>query len=191
MVDEFREVDYVGTLSYKVVTEDLAGFKFDAKETMELLKLAFQRGYDVVPVLRSRGEKFLAGGVRYHGNHFRQCWDSVLSSLGFTEAQIRNEDYCHPFYRNAYFARPEHFKTVSKYMSQAIDSVLLNNTVESIFRKEAYYTGAKGKITAKAFRTDHYEFHPFVFERLPVFFFNAIHSNICIGDNSPCANNFI
>lgn len=191
LVDDYRNVDFVGTLSYRVVTENLAGFHFDAKDMLSLLNVTFQRDYDVVPVLRSRGEKYLAGGVRYHGKHFQQCWDAVLSNLGFNETAIRKEDYGHPFYRNAYFAKPDYFKRISKYMSAAIDEVLLNDKVESIFRKEAYYTGDKGKITAKAFNTNHYEYHPFVFERLPVFFFNTLRAKICIGDDSPCSNNFI
>ena len=156
LVDEYRYVDYVGTFSYKVATTELAGFRFDSDAMLQLLHIAFESGYDVVPILRSRGDKYLGGGVRYHGAHFKLCWDSVLSSIGFSEATIRHEDYGHPFYRNAFFSRPRYFKLLSAYMSNAITQVMLNETVESIFREQAFYTGKTGNITEKAFHGNHY-----------------------------------
>jgi hypothetical protein len=76
-------------------------------------------------------------------------------------------------------------------MNLAMDTVLFDSDVANDFNQQAKYSGVIKDTAMKIFNKPYYEYHPFIFERLPVFFFYALEANVCIGDKSPCWNNFV
>jgi ribonuclease HIII len=110
--------------------------------------------------------------------------------MGYDEATIRSHDYEHNFYKNALVMKPMFMIKLIKLMNIAMDISMLDTIVSDKFEQNSNY-GMEAKDSAQEiFKKPYYEYHPFIFERLPIFFLNELKAKICIGNNSPCPHNF-
>lgn len=79
-----------------------------------------------------------------------------------------------------------------EFSNAAMESVLFNNTVSDSFHSIASNDNSiNQKLAMKVFGQVYYEYHPYIFERLPPFFFSIMNSKICQGDiGHLCEPNF-
>jgi hypothetical protein len=54
-----------------------------------------------------------------------------------------------------------------------------NETVKALFEHDAGYKHYNSSAVEQIFHTTHYEMHPFIFERLPSFYFRANSLQVC------------
>jgi len=164
LVEEWKTFDYVGLATYRSVKE------LPMDKLVSHLRLAICC-YEVVPLLNGhRGllEQAIAG----HSDHFPIVWDALLSSLGHTSTEIRKYDNVETFWRNSFITTPRKLYDLIKFMNQAIQVTNSNETLSRILQQDAKYNEPRSKlITLRIFGTKYYQWHPFVFERLPIFYF--------------------
>lgn len=190
---EYQKFDVIGVATYKSV-------KFVSIEKLTAyVELAHRAQYDVVPLYTS-GEYLLQQAVRGHDAQFKRVWDATLHTLGYDEQSIRALDKVEVFLRNSYLITPAWFDKLVQFMNQSIaiadaasaekPSATTTNTAASstnsvvdkdgssstsstlgqLLRGDAHYREGKPEVSRTVFGDDHYQWHPFVFERLPVFF---------------------
>ena len=94
--------------------------------------------------------------------------------MGYDNVTIESQYQVRPFFRNSYMCRPHIMVKMIGYMNEAIDAALTSD-ISQMLEQNAKYGSSKlkrkrKKAARKIFDKSYYEFHPFVFERLPVFY---------------------
>jgi hypothetical protein len=170
---EWESMDFVGIATYR-------SLKFSPLEKLKLyLELAYHKPYDAVP-LYTTGENMMQQAVGGHGAEFSKVWFSLLQSLGYNKEDIANANSVEVFLRNAMIIRPVLLEKLAYFMTNAMDSVVQNATLSALFERNANYREAKyrKKVAQRVFKTDYYQWHPFIFERLPVYFLHQQHAAV-------------
>ena len=166
LISEMRAVEFVGLATYR-------SLKFVSLEKMKCyLELAQFKPYDVVPMYTT-GERLVPQAVSGHGKRFKRVWYRFVRSMGYTIAEIRATDDVEVFLRNTFIARTREMINLTYFMEKAIFHAQHNSSVRALLASDAHYKEARyRKNTAqRVFGAKHYQWHPFIFERLPVFFF--------------------
>jgi len=173
LTSEWEGLDFVGIATYR-------SLKFSPMEKMKAyLELGFHKPYDVVP-LYTAGEHMMQQAVDGHSNQFMHVWDNLLQAMGYTQPQIRSADHAEVFFRNSILIRPAWLKKLSHFMISAMDVVQNNATVRAEFATDAKYKEAiyRKAVAQRVFQTDYYQWHPFIFERLPVFYLHHHNASV-------------
>lgn len=173
LVSDWEGLDFVGIATYR-------SLKFSPLEKIKTsLELGHFKPYDVMP-LYTTGENMMDQAVSGHTTRFVQVWDNLLRTMGFNEKDIRKGDRAEVFLRNSILIRPAWLKKLSKFMISAMDIVQTNATIHADFITDAHYQESiyRKAVAQRVFHTDYYQWHPFIFERLPVFFLQ--HNNASV-----------
>ncbi len=173
LLKDWEELDFVGVATYR-------SLKFAPLEKMKAsLELANYKPYDVMP-LYTTGEYMMEQAVSGHTTRFIQVWDNLLRTMGYSDVDIRKGDKAEVFLRNSILIRPAWLKKLSKFMISAMDVVQTNSAIRDDFVTDAHYQEAiyRKAVAQRVFHTDYYQWHPFIFERLPVFFLNHHNASV-------------
>ena len=144
-----------------------------AKESKAALAFGTEKAYDVVALVYFDTAN-LAQAVASHGPAFAIAWDMLLTSLGFPVDEIRKHDNVSGFYSNAWYARRVHFDAYSSFAARAMDAVRSNSTVRNALTADSGYSLTKYRqvrLFQAVYGLNRAPVLPFVFERLPAFFF--------------------
>jgi hypothetical protein len=176
--NQWKDLDYVGMISYKAVNIKVNNMTFSLTQIPHIITKSYNIGiqrnisYDIIPFLMCKNYTLLTQAVSTHGHDFTIAWDMLLQALGYNLTQIRSVDYTYPFFRNSFIGKPSWMAKYSVFVNQAMDMVIYNETISSLFAVNANYDAPKVGVAEKVFETPYYQLHPFIFERLPVFYFN-------------------
>ena len=180
---ELENVDFVITATYKTVhrlkLHEGIYYKQDLAEIKNAIKVARDGNYDFLPFLRSH-TGLIDSILYWHGPAFKTAWDGLLQKMGYSIETIRKFDTAKPFYRNIFLSRPRTLMELSNIMQRAMTVVVEEKEVAKLFEQDAKYEGGKEAVALKVFGTKYYHLHPFIFERLPSFFLQAMGANVCI-----------
>jgi hypothetical protein len=174
-----KEYDYILTATYKTLTHRIHGKLIQGiSELKHGLKVMRANSFDVFPFMRAQDDSRF-WGEKFHGHHYSVCWDTLLIEQGFTNADIHSYDHIGVFYRNIYIAKLWAFETLVKKMKQAIELVESSSKLQVLFSKDSGYIGADGNLAKELFNHTNYAMHPFIFERLPAFYFHNMGASMC------------
>jgi hypothetical protein len=171
---EWENLDYVGLTTYKTLNDAT----FCAIEIKRLLNIAKLHNYDIIPLIRS-SKKLLIASIKSHTTNFKRAWDALLLQLGYSLEIIEKNYFIKPFYRNSMLIKPYLLKKLIFFMNKAMDIVLLNTTIYSLLNESANYFENNQYDSIKIFNAVGYKLFPFIFERLPSFFFSVNNISIC------------
>lgn len=162
--EEWSNTDLVGVATYK-------SLKFVNIEKLKAyVELAYYRPYDVVPLYTS-GEYLVPQAVKGHTQEFQSVWDAVLQRVsGLTEPEVRKFDDIEVFFRNSFIISPKWFLRLIFFMQGAMTKVQADPGLMRLLSSDAHYAEGKQPVAQRVFQQDYYQWFPFVFERLPVFF---------------------
>ena len=104
-------------------------------------------------------------------------WRNVLRGLGYSQQQITATDNIQPYFRNCFLVRPHLMIKLIRHMNIAMDIALTNRNVSSHLSKSTRYKN-NGEITHRVFKQSNWELWPFIFERLPIFFFHIFEAKV-------------
>jgi hypothetical protein len=186
--------DWVGMISYKSAMIKTQGAwavhtAFHGEMIPEIVARSAKEGHDFVPLLRSPLELVPQASFD-HSVQFQVAWDTLLKALGYSEEQLRACDKANSFFRSAFVARPQITLQLSKFMDRAISVAESDPVVAGELAKECRCITHHGDdIPRRIWNTTYWQFHPFVFERLIVFYACAEKLNACWGTETVC-NNF-
>lgn len=189
---ELARYDYVITVTYKTLNRKLLPrympvLTFNGIRRM--LRIARAHNYDVLPFMRDF-EEMMPTSIKYHTENFRIAWDALLRELGFNQTTIEKFYTMKAFYRNVFVIKPTTLAKLTVFMSKALDIAQSNPAIVALLRKDAKYVLGTPQIARSVFGTSYYQLHPFIFERLPAFYLNAIGAKICTGPDTPCKYNY-
>eukprot|EP00981_Chlorochromonas_danica_P014620 scaffold8452_cov185-Ochromonas_danica.AAC.2 len=128
--------------------------------------------------------------VKYHTENFRIAWDNLLLELGFNQSTIEQHYTMKAFYRNVFIIRPSVLVKLTLFMNKALQVAEKNPRIRNLLRHDAHYVLGSQRVARAVFGTPYYQLHPFIFERLPAFYLNAIGAKICTGPDTPCKYNY-
>jgi hypothetical protein len=190
--NEWMNKDYVGMISYKAVDISINNMSFKAIDIPYILALSYNvstvstaiaqsrpaQHYDIIPLLQGVDMQLMSQAVQGHGPQFQRAWDSLLMALEYNQSLIQSADRLAPFFRNSFLGRPSLMRDYCIFINRAIDLALYNETVRQLLGVNANYDATKLSVAQLIFQSNHYELHPFIFERLPVFYFHAIQAKV-------------
>lgn len=169
--NSWNNYDYIGIATYKTL-------KMTSMEKLKAyLELAFAKSYDVVPLMTT-GEHLQLQAVRGHGEAFIERWKQLLLAMNYSQEDIVRYSMVEVFLRNTYLIKPKWLLKLSEFMKTAIETYQQNQQLQSLFKQNAHYRELKLKVAKKIFHQNYYEWHPFIFERLPCFFFHYYNASI-------------
>ena len=155
--DEWRDKDYVGTISWKAHTK--------CQICVKDLDIALKNNVDLVYFLYgdSNFEGFFEQIDIYHP-FFTKIWRLI-----FNECADSFSENIVPFYCNYWIAKPFIMMEYIKFAIMVRDKIESNTDIKQLVDKNAMWTNPPltyKNITGKKF----YMYHPFIMERLPSFF---------------------
>lgn len=161
--DEWRDADFVGTLSWR------ASDKIHIPPNFERV-LEEVRGSDVVALLPST-EKLLPQAVRSHPR-FLECWVPLLLRLGVEPAEaVRDDVAC--FFCNYWLATPARMDEWLAWFARAVRVLDGAPEVQEALWSPSGYGSRLGPERLRAvYGVDYLPMMPFVAERLAPFFFS-------------------
>lgn len=170
---EWEALDFVGIATYR-------SLKFASLEKIKsYLELAYYKPYDVMPLYAS-GEYLVDQAVQGHTERFIHVWDALLQNMGFTVQEIRKHDHVEVFLRNSLIIRPRQLRGLITFMTTAMNAVVNNSTLRDLFATNANYRESvyRKSVAQRIFHTDYYQWHPFIFERLPAFYLSVQNASV-------------
>jgi hypothetical protein len=188
----WSQYDYILTATYKTLHRNLLPRYMPVQSIKDMASLIFvanQSKYDIVPFLRDT-EEMMTTSVKYHTIWFLRAWNALLLAMGFEQEIIIKYANIHAFYRNIYIITPKKLQQLMHFMQQAMNIAETNEKVKQLFNKDAHYVLGTVQTAKRVFGTPYYQLHPFIFERLPAFYFYATEAKICLHDSGPCKMNY-
>ena len=182
-VTDWEHADFVLISTYK--SANLS--HFNVFELRRLVDVAVMYKYDVIPLFRGY-RQLLPGAISLHNVGFKYAWYALLNALGYADDVITKYSTMDSFYRNSYLIRPPILKQLMVFMSNAMEIATKNETVNELLSANSEYYG-KFEIATRIFSTFYFQLHPFLFERLPIFFMHVHNISMCHG-HTECQNNF-
>lgn len=182
--DKWKSYDYVILTQYKVIQS----IQYSNNEILRLIDVAYFDKYDVIPIVRTN-LKLITQGELTHGQNFTLAWYALLEGLGYPREIIKEFELVPLFTRNSFIIKTNVLKELCLFMNKAIEVSIFNETVSKYLSVDSYYIGGLSSTTvSQIFGVDYYQLHPFIFERLPIFYFYSSKLKICHG-NSKCKFN--
>jgi hypothetical protein len=163
--EDWKDFDYIGTISWK------AGYKIQLPNIDKLSIFLDKNKFDVIPFYFIDAN--LINRTTYYHPKFRYLWIKILTKLGYNETQITKN--IKAFYCNYWLTTPklmleyiEFFKKVKECMDtyQEIQEDIWSNS------KHRSSTLTSPQICLATFGKPYYPYHPFIFERIPCFYFD-------------------
>ena len=190
--NEWRHKSYVGILSYRAaysvtcynkIIEVFANASIISTHSNSKIKANSVLPFDVIPLFLydthfNDFARLLVQAGNAHGDHFMKIWNRLLGKMWIgADAMSRHKDM-RGFYRNSFLCKPQIMMQLMELMNQAIDLTILDDEIANMMAINAGYGRAGSNLTQQIFSKPYYEFHPFIFERLPVLFVNHLGSSI-------------
>ncbi len=131
---------------------------------------------DVIALLAPRGETLRRQAQMTHGLHFVEVWHELLRRLGFSEDTIQRSDSVDVFFCNYWIAKPAMMTKFVTFLRHAIDMLEHDSVLFNLMQADSRYIEGDTAVAYRAFGTPFYQYHPFICERLAVFFFWSQHA---------------
>ena len=161
-IDDWKNCDYVGTLSWKSLQ------KIKLPDIDQLKKDLILTNPDFFAFLV--GKQSLIKRTNLYHPLFGMIWTKLLKNMGYDEKFILSEKII-PFYSNYWICKSE---IMLKYITFFNKCKKILDNDEELIRLMNMNSLYKGNLDhsdcLKIFDKPYYTYHPFIFERLPCFF---------------------
>jgi len=165
--DQWINHDYVGTLSWRSYTK-IQLPKLDNQININLIK---DKNPDIVafaPTIMN----LLYQATRDHGQRFRKIWIYLIKNLGYSVEEAIDPTV-KLFFCNYWMAKPPVMIDYINFFEKAKYILENSEEIQNDLWSNSNYNGyvSSGRLT-EIFGRPYYPYHPFIFERLPCFFFH-------------------
>lgn len=163
--EEWKDLDYIGTISWK------ASQKIPLPNINKVVDYMYNNNYGIsvfytIPIN-------MIERTNYLHPKFKSLWTKILLTAGFTNEMILETNFI-GFYCNYWITTP---KLMLEYISFFKDIKKIIDNLEDI--QDDIWSDAGFKSTTliskdrcmRIFNKPYYPYHPFIYERLPNFFF--------------------
>jgi hypothetical protein len=159
--DEWKDVDYVGTMSYKA----------PRKMRVPNLTAIWPDNPDVVVFWSSGKSTLLITQALQHHPKFDIIWTKLIAAMGYDIKDITDPSIL-VYFGNYWMAKPEWMRRYMDFLVRARDIMERDAELIELLNENSTYKGGISKEKCvEVFGQPHYTHHPFVCERLSCFFF--------------------
>lgn len=163
--DEWRDRKYVGMMQYRCVDA-----MPDYVESIIALSLG-KKTHDVITFSGGDNADLAYEPSFKHGISFIIAWNALLGTMGFSEDEIKRYTRGKTFYRNSFVCTNALMVKYMDFFGRAYDVAMHNSSVHALMTVRAKYRGVNLEVARRIFGASYYNLFPFIFERLPIFFF--------------------
>ena len=172
--NEYKDYTWVGVITYSFIKK--IGFVDILKEcqntnqeqynVISFLNLVFSKprtGHDV---------SFVESVAMQHGPFFWQIMINLLKVHGYNETDIMSKNTV-GFFSNWFLTTPDLFAKYIEFYNSCVELLESNEVLSSYVKENAYYNNpnmSPDRLVA-IFGKPYYTLQPFIFERMPSFFF--------------------
>lgn len=175
-MEEWVGKEYVGTISYKFTQKTnttitdllnkIQAIKLYKPDVIALWGAVMMHSKTRIPM------SFIESIGFQHGTFCILALMKLLGSNGYTEQQVMDKSI-RPFFGNFWIATPEWMLKYIVFVNGCMNNIAKSPSLASIMNERSYYGGTLSKEYLKLMSgQEHYTLHPFVFERLPCFYFH-------------------
>lgn len=130
--DEWRDMDYVGTISWSASTKQPLVHRMQ-----DICDDAHAKETDLI-ALMYRGDPLVPMGERWHPG-FTQCWAAAWKSIGYTNEDLLFHESIQSFYCNYWLARPALMTSYCTLMTYFDFRVHTDHTLKEIMWRDSTY----------------------------------------------------
>ena len=174
LIDNFHDwnnYDYIGFLSWK----------FEQKIPFASLEYAFNilnydNSIEVFPLFYGNPIYF------FDAKNLYPILDILFDNLGFEKNFISNNRF-KPFYCNYWIAKKNILIEYIYFFKRCVNIINSNKDIQNLIWDNIHYANIANIDLMKIFNKPYYCYHPFIYERIPIFFFH--NKKIYIPPNLP------
>lgn len=161
---EWKDYDFIGTLSWKAHTKTFIPIDFTPSlllaknNNIEFIFLKYNTKYD-----------FMFERISKRHYYFNVIWRLLLTSLGYTEDHIFSDDI-REFCCNYWIASPSIMKEYKKFLEKVKNAMESNEDVKKYLKLNSNYENLPPTTYVAKTGKRFYMYHPFILERMPCFF---------------------
>jgi len=163
-IDEWKDLDYVGTIAYKAHTK-IGKFP----NIVSLYETVKRKDIDVVSFMPGEKTSIASHSERHHKG-FTTCWTKLLQMLGYSKHDILNPGIP-MFFCNYWFCKPGWMFKYIDFFKKTKEIMETSTELKALLDRNSQYSGMSTSRCLLVFGVPYYKFHPFICERLPSFFF--------------------
>lgn len=162
--DEWKDLDYVGTISWKATQ------KIKLPNIDKVINYMKNNDYGIA-VLNYLSNNMIEFANYFH-TKFKSLWINIFTKYGINNDTIINTDYI-GFYSNYWITTPKLMLEYINFFKDIIKIIDNNDEIQKdIWCNSNYLKASLTKDECyKLFKKPYYPYHPFIYERLPCFFF--------------------
>lgn len=117
---------------------------------------------------------FIEAATIMHGPYFLLSYTEILNKLGYHETEYLDPNIP-SYFCNWWLTKPIYMIQYVEFFKKCTAIIEFNNYINKYLLEHSYYTGTLSKDTLlKMTGKPYYTIHPFLFERLPCFFFHSL-----------------
>ena len=170
---EWQDADYVGVLSWRALEKIRVPPDF-----LDSLEEQHDANADVVALLPAT-EPLLAGALNSHAR-FLEVWVLLMTKLGFSLVESVSSPPL-AFLCNYWLARPAWMDVYLPFyarMAHVLDTDSDESLQDALCSNSGYPTSLSPEQLERIYGTPHMQYHPFIGERVPCFFFWKMNARI-------------
>lgn len=174
-----QDTDFVFVTGYKTVSlRDYSRWsrRVTYNDVLQMVSYLRMGEADVLPMMMACPT--IREGLRTrHNPGTTIAMRALLEKLGFNESTVEDAFDSREFVRNTYMTTPKFLCKMGNWMRRAVNLVKKDRELRVLFEQDANYIPNK-EVSMQTFGTPYYQHHPFVFERLPAFFFRHVGARV-------------
>lgn len=177
---EWVNFDYIGIVSYSILLKLESFMKQKVNfNWQQILKEIEKHKFDIIGLFGLQYVKnnypisMLEGACFQHGLNFHRSWYILLNNIGYNDDQIYDKNVL-PFLCNWWISKPNLMLDYIQFYKTCRDKIEKNSLLKDLIESNSFYTS--GNLSANdiqyIFKKPFYTLTPFIFERLPCFYFH-------------------
>ena len=159
--DDWKDFDNIGFLSWKA--DKKIPINSVNKIVMQINK--YEPDYDVKPLYPLKTNEIYSFNLGY------KILDIVFTKLNYPDKYV----YCifKKFYCNYWITKRDTLLEFIKFFKKCKEIIDTDEEIQSIIWHDARHSGLSEEELLKIFNKPHYCYHPFIYERIPFFYFHG------------------
>ena len=160
--DDWKDFDNIGFISWK------ANQKICINALDNVIKQLNENDYDydIKPLYSFKKSEIDSFSLGY------KILDIVFTKLNYPDKYVYRDDFI-KFFCNYWITKKDTLLEYIGFFKRCKEIIDTDEEIQSIIWDDAYYPGLNTEQLLKIFNKPHYCYHPFIYERIPFFYFHG------------------
>jgi len=159
--NDWKDFDNIGFLSWKADKK----IPINSVNNIIMQINKYEPDYDVKPLYPLKTNEI------YSFNHGYKILDIVFTKLNYPDKYVYG--IFKKFFCNYWITKKDTLLEYIDFFKKCKEIIDTDEEIQSIIWNDAYYHGLNKEELLKIFNKPHYCYHPFIYERIPFFYFHG------------------